>query len=246
MIPRFLPLGDSALTVEFGNCIDQKLLASVAALDELLSREKEAGRLPGMVEAIPTYRSLTVLFDPELLTSRSLQSQIMLLLNESLDGKTGSGNHWNLPVCYDADYGIDLERVAAMLKLSPAEIIELHSSRTYTVYLIGFLPGFPFMGDVVTELQIPRRQEPRTKVPAGSVAIAGQQTAIYPWESPGGWNILGRCPLPLFDAHRLRPTLLGPGDRIDFQIISPDQYEEFAASSREQSLDFGQFQRSVS
>jgi len=246
MIPRFLPLGDSALTVEFGNRIDQALLASVAALDERLSREKEAGRLPGMVETIPTYRSLTVVFDPELLSSKSLQSQIMLLLNKSLGGKTGSGNHWNLPVCYDAAYGMDLERVAALRGLSPTKIIEIHSSQTYTVYLIGFLPGFPFMGDVAPELRIPRRQEPRIKVPAGSVAIAGQQTAIYPWESPGGWNILGRCPLSLFDPHRVRPALLAPGDRVDFQIISPDQYEELEVSSREQSLDLGLFQRRAS
>ena len=241
MKPRFLPLGDSAVTVEFGDRIDRTLVASVAALDQRLTREKEAGRLPGLVETMPTYRSLTVIFDPGVLSWSSLQTRILGLLEESLDGESRAGGRWRLPVCYHAEYGLDLEQVAETLGLSPAQIVELHVSQTYTVYMIGFLPGFPFMGDVVSALHLPRLRQPRTRVPAGSVAITGQQTAIYPWESPGGWNILGRCPLPLFDAHRAQPALLGPGDRVDFELVAPDRYEELAAAAREHTLDFAQF-----
>lgn len=241
MLPRFLPLGDSALTVEFGDRIDQALLASVAALDDRLIRDKEAGRLPGIIETMPTYRSLTVIFDPGLLSWNALQSRILALLNESMDRESRPTNVWKLPVCYDTGYGMDLEHVASSKGLTPAKVIELHVSQTYTVYMIGFLPGFPYMGDVVPGLEIPRLLVPRTRVPAGSVAITGQQTVIYPWESPGGWNILGRCPLPLFDAQRLHPALLGPGDRVTFEVISGDRYEELASAAREYPFDFERF-----
>ncbi|TWJ19352.1 5-oxoprolinase subunit PxpB [Geobacter argillaceus] len=241
MEPRFLPLGDSAITIEFGDRIDQALVASVAALDERLSREKKAGRLAGIIETMPTYRSLTVIFDPGLLSWNSLQARVTELLSESLDGETRPANRWRLPVCYGSEYGLDLEHAAVSSGLTRAEVVELHVSQTYTVYMIGFLPGFPFMGDVVSALHMPRLREPRTRVPAGSVAITGQQTAIYPWESPGGWNIIGRCPLPLFDAHRPQPALLGTGDLVNFEIVSPDRYEELASAVREHALDFGQF-----
>jgi inhibitor of KinA len=239
--PRFLPLGDSALTVEFGDRIEQELVSAVAALDASLATAMVAGLLSGVIETMPTYRSLTVIFDPELISWNSLRTGITELLNEATDGGTGPVNRWKIPVCYDAGYGLDLEAVAAAQGLTPAEVIELHAGRTYSVYMIGFLPGFPFMGDVVPALRLPRLLEPRTRVPAGSVAIAGQQTAIYPWESPGGWNILGRSPLPLFDAHRPKPALLGPGDQVSFERVSPDRYDELASAVREETLDLGQF-----
>jgi inhibitor of KinA len=241
MQARFLPLGDSAVTVEFGDRIDQTLVASVAALDERLSREKEAGRLPGIVETMPTYRSLTVIFDPGLISWSALKRRILKLMSAPLESESRSASSWRLPVCYHADYGPDLEQVASARGLTPAQVVELHVSQSYIVYMIGFLPGFPFMGDVLPALDMPRLREPRTRVPAGSVAITGQQTAIYPWESPGGWNILGRCPLPLFDAQRTLPALLGPGDRVSFEMVSPERYEELARAAREQSLDLAQF-----
>jgi inhibitor of KinA len=240
--PRFLPVGDSALTVEFGDCIDRGLVAAVAALDARLAAAAVTGRLAGVIETMPTYRSLTVIFDPELISWGSLRTGITELLNEPTDRTTGPVNRWKIPVCYDAGYGLDLEAVAAARGLTTAEVVELHTGRTYSVYMIGFLPGFPFMGDVAQELRLPRLREPRTRVPAGSVAIAGQQTAIYPWESPGGWNILGRSPLALFDAQRPEPALLGPGDLVSFGRISPDRFDELASAAREGTLDFGQFQ----
>ena len=241
--PRFLNLGDSALTLEFGNTINQQLVSAVAALDARLTQEKEAGRLLGVIETVPTFRSLTVIFDPLVLSRTSLQDQLMLLLDEADSGIQQSTRHWRLPVCYGGEYGPDLESVANARGLTPEEVIDLHVSQTYLVYMIGFLPGYPYMGDVVPALHMPRHTEPRIRVPVGSVAITGQQTAIYPWESPGGWQLLGRCPLTLFDAQRPEPALLAPGDRVDFQVISESSFEELAETGQSGATDFTQFLR---
>ena len=241
--PRFLNLGDSALTLEFGNTINQQLVSAVAALDARLTQEKEAGRLLGVIETVPTFRSLTVIFDPLVLSRTSLQDQLMLLLDEAESGIQQSTRHWRLPVCYGGEYGPDLESVANARGLTPEEVIDLHVSQTYLVYMIGFLPGYPYMGDVVPALHMPRHTEPRIRVPVGSVAITGQQTAIYPWESPGGWQLLGRCPLTLFDAQRPEPALLAPGDRVDFQVISENSFEELAETGQSGATDFTQFLR---
>jgi len=239
--PRFLNLGDSALTLEFGDSIDRQLVSSVAAFDSLLAQEKEAGRLAGIIETVPTFRSLTVIFDPLALSRTTLQDRLLQLLDKVENGSRILNRHWRIPVCYGGDYGPDLESVAVSLELNPEKVIDLHVSQTYLVYMIGFLPGFPFMGDVVPALDMPRRKEPRVRVPAGSVAITGQQTAIYPWESPGGWQLLGRCPLTLFDAARLEPALLAPGDRVLFQAVSVDRYQELFELGQGGALEFSQF-----
>jgi KipI family sensor histidine kinase inhibitor len=127
-------------------------------------------------------------------------------------------------VAYGGADGPDLEAAARATGLSPAEVVDLHAGTTYAVYMLGFLPGFAFLGDVAPALRLPRRAEPRTRVPRGAVAVAGQQTAVYPQESPGGWNLLGRCPVPLFDARRAPPALLAPGDRITFEPVSPEAF----------------------
>ncbi len=239
--PRFLNLGDSALTLEFGDRIDQQLVSAVSAFDTRLMQEKEAGRLNGVIETVPTFRSLTVIFDPLVISRSDLQGRLLLLLEKVETDNRQKGRHWRLPVCYGGDYGPDLESAAASLGLTPEKVIDLHASQTYLVYMIGFLPGFPYMGDVDPALHMPRLTEPRVRVPVGSVAITGQQTAIYPWESPGGWQLLGRCPLALFDAQRSEPALLGPGDRVEFQVISEDRYQELVEQTLENSLDFSQF-----
>ncbi len=236
MKPRFLSLGDSAVTVEFGNQINKKLLATVTAFDALLRHECESGNLPGLIETVPTYRSLTIIFEPALLTAAKLKDRIMPLIEHLQEQPVCPGRTWRLPVCYEAEYGIDLKQLAPAKGMSVSKIIELHASRTYTVYMIGFLPGFPFMGDLDKALQVPRLKEPRTRVPAGSVAIAGQQTAIYPWESPGGWHIIGRCPIPLFDPQDHHPALLASGDQVIFEPITSKQYLEIALKFADNSL----------
>lgn len=238
---RFLNLGDSALTVEFGNIIDQQLVETVAAFDRRINRAIEQGELSAVTETIPTYRSLTVLFDPFKNSPEQLQQRLLDLLaepEESLDRKI---RYWSLPVCYGGEYGPDLERVANSCSLDPDEVVDLHSTQTYQVYMIGFAPGFPYMGEVPEQLQMPRLKEPRIRVPVGSVAITGRQTAIYPWESPGGWLLLGRCPLPLFDAGRTEPALLAAGDRVSFQSITPADFDKYAAAASAVTLDYSTF-----
>jgi inhibitor of KinA len=239
--PRFLNLGDRALTLEFGDAIDRQLVTAVAALDVRLTHEIAAGRLAGVVETVPTFRSLTVIFDPLVLSRADLQGRLMAVLGETETEAEQSPRRWCLPVCYGGEYGPDLESVAEAKELTPEKVIDLHVSQIYLVYMIGFLPGFPFMGDVVPALDMPRRTEPRVRVPAGSVAITGQQTAVYPWESPGGWQLLGRCPLTLFDAQRPEPALLAPGDRVEFQAVSANRYQELIEMGQDGPLDYSQF-----
>lgn len=225
---RILDLGDRALTLEFGDRIDPALLAQVAALDHACATAMAQGRLPGVIETVPTFRSLTVIFDP-LVTSR-------LDLIPALEPLLGGGSataptprrNWRLPVCYEGDFAPDLAGVALRSGLSETAVVEQHMGTHYAVYMLGFLPGFPFMGDVPQTLQLPRRDEPRVKVPAGSVAIANGLTAIYPWESPGGWHLLGHCPVPLFNAHSATPSLLAAGDQVHFAAVDAAEHARIA------------------
>jgi KipI family sensor histidine kinase inhibitor len=219
---RFLPCGDTALTVQFGETIDAQLNAQVLALAEKL----DAARLPGVIELVPTFRSLTIHFDPRAMTMTTLQQRANVLLSASLRGSVES-RVFTVPVCYDAAFGLDLDDVSALTGLSVADVIARHSARTYHVYSIGFLPGFPYLGDLGEELVLPRRPTPRLKVPTGSVAIAMAMTGVYPLESPGGWHILGRTPVPLFDIQQDPPSLLRPGDKVKFTPVSAETYGQW-------------------
>ncbi|MCM8626729.1 5-oxoprolinase subunit PxpB [Accumulibacter sp.] len=224
---RLLDAGDTALTIEFGETVDRRLLARVAAAEEILAQRVAAGRLAGVVETVPTFRSLTVIYDP-LRTSRSaLEPLIRSALEQAASAVARQGALWEFPVCYGdqlPEAGPDLADLAEHCGLTPAEVVELHSGVAYEVHLIGFLPGFPFMGDLSTRLARPRRVEPRVRVPAGSVATAGALTGIYPWDSPGGWHLIGRCPVPLFSADWARAALLQPGDRVRFRAVGVGEY----------------------
>lgn len=238
---RTLNQGDTGLIVVFGNTIDRQTAARVTHADRLLRDEIRAGKLQGIVEAVPTYCSLTVIFDPLSLPRRKLEEQLLRLLDHDLDAAGEPARAWQLPVCYDPEYGPDLETVAHTKRLTPEEVVALHTGRTYCVYMIGFLPGFPYLGDLDPALQMPRREDPRVRVPQGSVAITGLQTAIYPWESPGGWQLLGRCPLPLFDAWQPQPALLAQGDQVAFQRISKAEYHKLHAAATAGTLDLSAF-----
>lgn len=133
-------------------------------------------------------------------------------------------------MCYGGEFGADLADVASATGLSPDAVVQLHADTELSVYMIGFMPGFPFMGDLPSALDMPRRREPRLRVPAGSVAITGSLTAIYPWQSPGGWQLIGRCPVPLFDAAAATPSLLAPGDTVRFEAITAQRLAELEAA----------------
>jgi len=222
---RCQPLGDGALQVILGEGISPALSARIAGLQRFLEREQRAGQLNGILDTIPAYRTLTIAFDPQLLTADQLQQRLLHFWQQA-DEEAVSPRYWKLPVCYHPDFGCDLELVARLSSLTTDEVVQLHSNRFYTVYMIGFLPGFPYLGDIDSRLALPRLAEPRLRVAPGSVAIAGGQTAIYPWESPGGWYLLGRSPVPLFDPSATSPCLLRQGDLVCFEAITHAEYVE--------------------
>lgn len=234
---RILDVGDTALTVEFGKLISPALLAAVNALDTAIGREAGHPELAGIIETVPTFRSLTIIYDPLRTSRHVLEAALGRLLDEAEHAPPREGRHWRLPVCYGGEAGPDLEHVAAASGMRAAEVSALHAETDYSVYMLGFLPGFPFMGDLPSPLHLPRRTEPRVRVPAGSVAIATGLTAIYPWESPGGWHLLGNCPVPLFDAQRAAPALLAAGDRVRFEAVDRDAHRAIAADCAAGRID---------
>ena len=218
---RFLSVGDRALAVELGNGIDRRLSQSVLRLDRAI----RAASVPGVVETVPTFRSLLVHYDP-LLTSRAeLETAIAPLVWSGDTGDT-CARQWRIPVCYQGEHAPDLVEVARLTGYRPAEIVAMHSGIRWHVYMLGFLPGFPYLGDLPPELALPRRADPRVRVPAGSVSIATTLTAIYPYESPGGWHLIGATPIRLFDPARTPPALLAAGDAV---LFDPIDTETFAA-----------------
>jgi KipI family sensor histidine kinase inhibitor len=219
MTVRFLSAGDRALVVEFGDRVDRALSDDVLRLDTSL----RSSRLAGVVETVPTFRSLMVHYDP-LVTSRAdLECAIAGLLDHRSEPRR-DGTLWRVPICYEGEFAPDLAEVARHAGLTPREVVGLHSAVRYHVYMLGFLPGFPYLGDLPPRLALPRRADPRVRVPAGSVSIATTLTAIYPYESPGGWHLIGTTPIRLFDPERPRPALLAPGDIVRFEPIDPASF----------------------
>jgi inhibitor of KinA len=217
---RVLPAGDTALVVEFGNTIDRGLSNWVLALGRRLNDAK----LDGIVETVPTFRSLMIYFDPLVLPAEQLNAAIADWM-QGLQAAEQTGRTWRLPACYAPEIAPDLDAVAERTGLTPAQVVELHSAVTYHVYMLGFLPGQAYMGDLPAELMLPRREAPRTRVPAGSLAIAKSMTCIFPLETPCGWHLIGRSPVALWEQGAHPKALLEPGDRVSFTPISLHDYE---------------------
>ena len=224
--PCFLASGDTALIVEFGDRVDQRLSGLVVALAHRL----EQAAIPGVVEMVPTFRSLMVHYDPVKLPQAELKRRLAPLL-EGLEATGGIGRRWRIPACYHESLGVDLIEVAERMKLSPTEVIERHSATTFHVYMMGFLPGLPYLGGLPPEFGLPRRENPRIRVPKGAVAVAMSMTVIYPLESPGGWHILARTPVPLWDMGADPPALLDAGDKVMFEPIPLSRYEAMLAEA---------------
>jgi len=222
------PLGDGALLVSFGNVIDEEVNKKVLQLFQQLENQRSF-----IQDLVPAYSSLTVYYDVLALHTKETSAferarELLLpLLNQIETNDASPGRDIAIPVCYAKCFAPDLEELAVQKNLSPAGVIQLHTSRSYRVYMIGFLPGFPYMGKVDSRIATPRKRHPRLAIPAGSVGIAGEQTGVYPFASPGGWNIIGRTPLPLFDSERKEPVLLQPGDNVTFYPISEDAFENY-------------------
>lgn len=220
---RIEPLGDSAVQIVLGNAPDEPTRRRIAAASR---RVREAG-LPGLIESVPGFTSLTIHYDPIQLPPSApgwLDSSLALLLADLDDSEGDDGRLVEIPVCYGGEFGPDLQSVASLHGLTADGVVALHAAGDYRVHLVGFVPGFPYLGGLDARLATPRRESPRTAVPAGSVGIGGAQTGIYPVESPGGWQLIGRTPLRLFDAHRDRPALLRAGDRIRFLPVDAEAF----------------------
>ena len=228
---RLLTAGDTALAVEFEGEVNPRLGAMILALADRLSNEK----LEGVTETIPAFRSLLVHYEPLVLSPERLSARLSELMQD-LEGREQVGNCWRIPVCYDPSVAPDLAEVAARTGFSCAQVIERHSAILYYVYMLGFLPGQAYMGDLPAELALPRRASPRTKVPAGSLAIATNMTCIFPLETPCGWHVIGRSPVTLWDRRRGR-ALLRAGDRVHFSPVSLHEYEHLAAQAASGLLD---------
>jgi len=211
---RVLNSGDTALVVEFGDRIDRAISDRVLALRGRV----DAARIPGVVETVPTFRSLMVHYDPLTVRAAELTGTLKTLL-EGAKALDRVRRLWRVPVCYEAELAPDLADVAARTRLGPDEVVRLHSSVRYHVYMVGFLPGYPYMGDLPAPLRLPRRADPRVRVPPGSVAIATAMTAIYPVECPGGWHLIGTTPIGIFDTATEPPALFAPGDAVEFEPI---------------------------
>jgi inhibitor of KinA len=218
--PKIVPLGDSSLLVQFGDRIDPAINQRVHALSMLI----ESAPLAGINETVPAYTTLVIHYDPAVLTNSQITSWVRGQLDKVDSSTHTTPRQIEVPVRYGGNSGPDLEQVAASKGISPAEVIQIHTSHPYTVYMMGFTPGFPYMGTLDKRLRVPRLETPRTLVKQGTVAIAGEQTGIYPLDSPGGWQLIGWTPLKLFDPNSDIPFLFAPGDEVHFVAV-----EEFDA-----------------
>lgn len=219
--PRLLPAGDSAVVAEYGDAIDVRVNARVRQLQRTL----EALAHPGLVELVPTYRSLMVHYDPMVLSHAAVAGLVLDSAGHLPEDSRESARAVDIPVLYGGSEGPDLGDVAARAGLREEEVVALHAAGDYLVFMIGFMPGFPYLGGLPPAIATPRLATPRTLVPAGSVGIAGAQTGIYPSESPGGWRLIGRTPVRLFDARFDPPALLQAGDHLRFVPVSRADYD---------------------
>ena len=219
--PRFLPAGDRSLVVELGNEISPDVNRRIR--DLVLAIERR--RVAGVVDLVPTYRSLLVYCDPRRVSLAELQREIASFERHLGETPLPPPKVVEIPTCYGGWLGPDLEFVASHCKLTPDEVVRIHAGTDYLVYMMGFTPGFTYLGGMPERIATPRLKTPRTLIPAGSVGIAQQQTGIYPVDSPGGWQLIGRTPLRLFDPHRDPPVVVEAGDYIRFTAVDRDTYD---------------------
>ena len=219
--PQIKITGDTSVAVVFGNEISMDINTQIRAFDEALAEEQ----IDGVYETVPTYCSLTIHYAPEKIRYDALEEQLEKLLSVAHKAQKMNTVVIEIPVLYGGEYGPDLETVAAHNGMTPEEVIKIHSNAEYLIYMLGFTPGFSYMGGMDDSIATPRLKTPRVLIPAGSVGIAGKQTGIYPIDSPGGWQLIGRTPVKLYDAHRDTPILLDAGVHVKFIPIDEEEYK---------------------
>ena len=223
---RFLPAGDTGLVVEFGDRVDRALSERVLRL----SSSVRSSNIPGVIETVPTYRSLLVLYDPLVVAYARLVASLEQCLRSD-DHQSFPSRRWRIPACYEPSYAPDLLEVAQRTNRSVDDVIHAHASVWFYVYMIGFAPGHPYLGDLPDWLSLPRRPDPRVKVPAGSIGIAGNMTVVYSMETPGGWNLIGAVPVRLFDLRWPEPSLLKAGDQVRFEPVKSSEFDEIQTAA---------------
>lgn len=227
---RMYPCGDHAVTIELGDAVDAAINQKVMSLFTYL----KAKQITGVKDIIPAYHTVTIVYDTGLLKKQAQKATVYEMMCGQLEKAveaftivpTTESRLVRIPVCYDLSLAPDIESLATLHKISVDEVIQLHTGKMYRVYMIGFLPGFAYMGTVDEKISTPRKAQPRTLVPAGSVAIAGEQTGIYPFDSPGGWHLIGQTPIQMFSVSKEAPCYLHPGDAIEFYAISITEFEK--------------------
>lgn len=229
--------GDSSVLIEFGKEISPEINGQITALVHLLKEQ----HIEGVVDMIPAFCSLLINYDPRVISYGKIKRRLEKLLKLEVRQEGGSRKVIRIPVCYGGQYGPDLENIAGHAGMSPQEVIDIHCSRDYLIYMLGFLPGFSYLGGLDERIHTPRLANPRIRIPAGSVGIGGSQTGIYPLDSPGGWQLLGMTPVKTYDPARQTPILFEAGDYIRFVPVD----EETFRSIKEQ-VEAGTYQCAVS
>lgn len=221
---KFLTAGDSAIVMEFGDTIEKEINAKIATVVKNLKKKN----IDGILDVLPTYRSILINYDPVKISYNEMIDKLKELNNSKSSGQSDEVRLIEIPTLYGKKYGPDIEFVAEHAKLSLDEVIKIHSGTDYLVYMMGFMPGFTYLGGLDERIATPRLKSPRIKIEAGSVGIAANQTGMYPIESPGGWQLIGRTPLKLYDDTKEPPVFIKAGDYIRYVPIDEEEYEKIA------------------
>jgi KipI family sensor histidine kinase inhibitor len=234
---RLLPLGDGAVTLQFGTEVSAEANARALGFCQALAQAVQRGELPGVVEWVPAFASVTVHADDADESAATARDARLLALAEGAAPRRSAGRRWRLPACFEPAHAPDLAALAAARALSPQQAVELIVATPFRVYMLGFLPGFPYLGDLPAALEVPRLATPRREVPERSIAVAGRMCAVYPWASPGGWHLVGRTPVRLFDAAADEPALLRAGDEVVWQPVDAPTYDALERRAAAGRLD---------
>lgn len=231
---RFLFCGDTAVSAEFGNEISTQINNSIRGLVKLL----ESNPIKGVSECVPTYRSLLINYNPSVISGEKLVEKLKTYIGNITSAENEKKRIFVIPVCYDDEFAIDIDNVCNHSGLSKEDVIKIHSGTDYLIYMLGFLPGFPYLGGLDKRIHTPRLESPRTVIPAGSVGIGGEQTGIYPLASPGGWQLIGKTPVKPYDPAGSEPIIYSAGDYIRFKPITRAEYDTLKAQSDNGTYNF--------
>lgn len=238
---KILTAGDSSLLLQFGNVIDPEINARIAATVQLMKEQ----HIEGVVDLIPAFCSLLINYDPRVISYGEMRRRMEKILSVEIAAGARKKKIYEIPVCYGGELGPDLATIAEHAGLTGQEVIDIHSSSDYLIYMLGFLPGFTYLGGLDERIHTPRLANPRIRIPAGSVGIGGSQTGIYPMDSPGGWQLMGMTPVKTYDPEREVPILVEAGDYIRFVPIDRDEYERIQSEVAQGSYQVRIVEREV-